>query len=699
MRISLRRLAAAVLSVSFLVPLAVSAAGVEVLFDPHDRSKTLFPSNLFTVADFSQNTFRRVNLARPACTPAIRCGDIDVLNTLDGFNVQPRLSIPFSGPIDASSVDSESVFLVSLGSTTGRGSVGDKVGINQIVWDPATNTLFAESDELLEQHTRYALVVTNRVRDARGDPVEGGKFERGDLLEGLAAGRRHGGGRIVAVSIFTTMSVTSALEKIRDQIKASHPAPASFNVGAPGQRAYFPITTVTGLIWNLQVTTGPTLTPVPLEGFAALGVHGPGVVGALAFGKYASPNYLGPDVTFPPLGTRAGTPAPQGTNEVQFNIVLPASPKPAAGYPVAIFGHGFTDHKLGAFLAVAASMAQRGIATIGINVVGHGFGPLGTVTVATTSGPVVVPSGGRGIDQNGDHVFANAEGSAAAAPRSLLGSADALRQTTVDIMQLVRQIQVGMDVDGDGSPDLDAGRIYYFGQSFGGIYGTIFLGVERDVRVGVPNVPGGPVIDIVRLSPGFRAAILTAAVAGHGLLNLPPLPPPSNFPQFNENSPLRDLPTVINNVPGAIALQEFFEQSEWATQVGNPVAYAPYLSKSPLPGNPLKSVIIQFAKGDKTVPNPTATALLRAGDLAGRATYYRNDLAFALGSGVRNPHTFLTNISPTAPLATLNALQAQAQIAAFFASDGSLTIDPDGAGPLFETPVVLPLPETLNFIP
>src|ERR1700730_12919069 len=137
MRITLRRLAAAVLSVCFFAPLAVSAAGVEVLFDPHDRTKALFPSNLFTVVDFSQNTFRRVNLDKPDCTVNIlRCQDIDVLNTLDGFNIQPRLSIPFSGPIDVSTVNSESVFLVSLGSTTGRRSVGDKVGINQIVWDP-----------------------------------------------------------------------------------------------------------------------------------------------------------------------------------------------------------------------------------------------------------------------------------------------------------------------------------------------------------------------------------------------------------------------------------------------------------------------------------------------------------------------------------------------------------------------------------
>ena len=63
-----------------------------------------------------------------------------------------------------------------------------------------------------------------------------------------------------------------------------------------------------------------------------------------------------------------------------------------------------------------------------------------------------------------------------------------------------------MDVDGDGTRDLDPSKISYFGQSFGGIYGTKFLAVEPDVRQGVVNVPGGAIIEIARLSPAFRGA-------------------------------------------------------------------------------------------------------------------------------------------------------------------------------------------------
>ncbi|HEX6720516.1 MAG TPA: hypothetical protein VF107_03055, partial [Burkholderiaceae bacterium] len=82
-----------------------------------------------------------------------------------------------------------------------------------------------------------------------------------------------------------------------------------------------------------------------------------------------------------------------------------------------------------------------------------------------------------------------------------------------------------------------------------------------------------------------------------------------------------------------------------------------------------------------------------------RMVYFRNDLAFALDSATpKNPHTFLTNIV-SGGLAPQIAIGTQTQIATFFASNGVTLIDPDGAGPLFEVPIVGPLPETLNFIP
>lgn len=701
MRSSARRAAFAVVLTS--LPVTASAAGVHVLFDAHNPERTLFPSDRFAVFDFSQNTFERVHLPRPDCNAQpIACEDIDVLDTLDGFNPQPRLTIPFSGAIDVASVTSDTIFLVSLGSTLGGGSFGHKVGINQIVWDPGSLTLHAESDELLEPHTRYALIVTSGVRDAQGHAIVGGRFDD-EAREALDGTRQHHHDRAVAATVFTTLSTTSVLEKIRNQVKAAAVAPVDFAIGTSGERAVFPFSPAVSAVQHRQVGTSAFVNvPLPTILLTGLALPGTGAIGQLAYGRFSSPNYLAPGAFVTPVGTRTGVPVVHGSSTIYFSLFTPATPRPANGWPVAIVGHGFGDSREGLPFTVAGSLAHQGIATIAINVVGHGGGPLGTITVTTPAQTVTFPSGGRGVDQNGDGAIDGTEGSSAVRPSSLLGSTDGLRQTVTDLMQLVREIQAGIDIDGDGTPDLDPAHIYYTGQSFGGIYGTMFLAIEPDVHVGVPNVPGGPAIEIIRLSPFFRNALFAPAAAAHGLVNNPGGATPGE--QIIENIPLRDEPVRINDVPGAMALQEYIDRSQWAAEVGDPVTYAPHVRKSPLAGMTAKSVIIQFAKGDQIVPNPTQTALVRAGDLADRATFFRTDLFYAtqprpLPAGVLPPlypHTFLNTFASAGSVAV--SLQAQAQIATFFATDGALTIDPDGAGPLFETPIALPLPETLNFL-
>jgi hypothetical protein len=126
------------------------------------------------------------------------------------------------------------------------------------------------------------------------------------------------------------------------------------------------------------------------------------------------------------------------------------------------------------------------------------------------------------------------------------------------------------------------------------------------------------------------------------------------------------------------------------------MAYAPHLRKSPLAGVAAKAVIYQFAKGDQIVPNPATTALLRAGDLADRATFYRHDVAFAENPQLpTNPHGFLATIDIPAFQAITQG--AQEQIATFFASEGAAVIHPEPAR-FFETPINLPLPEGLNYL-
>src|SRR5881396_2658676 len=111
-----------------LLPAFAQAGRVHALFSLETLAGGPFPSDLFTVADQSQNTGLRINLPKPDCLARPSdCEDLDVINTLDGFNLQPRLSIPFDGPIDVATATSKTVFLFKLGSTLPGRDSGNSV--------------------------------------------------------------------------------------------------------------------------------------------------------------------------------------------------------------------------------------------------------------------------------------------------------------------------------------------------------------------------------------------------------------------------------------------------------------------------------------------------------------------------------------------------------------------------------------------
>jgi hypothetical protein len=693
-----------------------SSSNVSVAFSTSDPDAAPFPSDRYTVTDATQLSERRIALPKPDC--ALRpndCDDVDVLNALDGFSVTPRFTVPFTGEIDPKTVSSDSVYLLHVGGREGL-RAGARVGINQIAWDGPSRTLSFKSDELLLEHARYLLVVTDRVRDTQGKRLGGGEWI--DSTTGQPVGRQaessryrddlgkavallpSDAGRPVGASLFTTQSATSELAQMARHVKAGTPTPIDFMVasrdGAPA-RALLDVAGINRMVFRRQV--GTTQFSESEQPLASLGVV-PDSVSRVAYGHFKSPNFLTSSLQIPATGTATGSPRQRGENQLLVQIFVPAGQKPAGGWPVVVFGHGFGDSLFGSPWSVASVFASYGMATASIHVMGHGGGPQGSLRAELANGAnVSLPAAGRGLDVNGDGAIAATEGSTAPAPYGLTGARDTLRQTVVDLAQLVRQFEAGVDVDGDGSADFDGRRVSYSGQSFGGVYGTMLLAVEPSLVAGVPNVGGGNLVEATRL--GSLRILRTLGLANRkpSLINLPPLadaPPPANL-QFDENMPLRDEPTLTRHVPGAMAIAAVFERTEWAQQAGAAAAYAPLIRKRPLPGQPPKPIIFQMAKGDMTMPNPTSSLVVRAGGFADRVTYFRNDLAIAANPALpKDPHGFLTTIGN--PAAKPLAIAAQRQVAEFLSSNGTRTIDPDGAQPLFETPLAGPLPEALHYI-
>ena len=175
-------------------------------------------------------------------------------------------------------------------------------------------------------------------------------------------------------------------------------------------------------------------------------------------------------------------------------------------------------------------------------------------------------------------------------------------------MQLVRQIQVGVDVDGDGAVDLDASAIYYAGQSFGGIYGTMFLGVEPRSRPACRTCRAAR-SSRSRGSAGFRPlAGIALSRRMPSLLNVAP------SARYDSTRTSRCATSRRRSTPCPAR----WRSRRYSTGTVGAAGRQPGLVRAASASSrstAAKPVIIQFAKGDRTVPNPTASAILRAGAL------------------------------------------------------------------------------------
>lgn len=675
------------------------ASGVRVEFDPTRPEIGPFPSDFLTVEDGRQRTGRRINLPLPNCSGASSdCAEIASINQLDGFNPNARLSVKFSGKINPDTLG-EGVSYVWLDPViSGRfnlGPVGLVTSINQPIYDPATNTAFAKPDDMLESSRRYLIVITDAVRDLAGDPVEadegftlclakqlGGIYCQ-QLSDALTRVRSSlGNRRVVGASIYTSLSASAWYEEVLGVVNQT-----PVNFARTGANNVVPLDNVQGATFRQHVALAgdnqfsDTTLPVTAALIAQFGV------GRVAFGSFRSPRFLGLTLSIPIIPTLTAPEAAQ-TEEIFFHVWLPKGSAPPRGYPVLLAGHGITDSRFG-MPSVMAAANNLGFAVIAMNAVGHGNGPRSSFRITRNDGSVVeFPAPGRGLDVDGDGKIDDGEGCFVTSPGAPVGLRDCLRQTVVDYLQLIHGIRNGIDLDGDGRFDLDSSSISYFGQSLGGAYGALLTSVSPDISASVLNVPPGAGVDF-RLSQSFRLAL------GLPLLGLRQPVLLNKVGDFEDDFPLRYQPVKIRTTNGSAAIQDFYERFEWLEAVSGVDVLAPHMKQATLPGQPVKRVLFQMALGDRTVPNPSTTGLIRAANMVDQVSLYRFDIARTIDPTLpANPHTYLIPLG--SPASTIIGLATLQQGLTFLTSgttvvpDANAIVRPFLGRNLFETPAFLP---------
>ena len=297
-------------------------------------------------------------------------------------------------------------------------------------------------------------------------------------------------------------------------------------IGAPGIADIY--SGVIQLPYYLANSGGDTHSTAPLSTFWAADATQPDTaakfLGQVPCGAFAAGATL-PDgqTAQPSVSTTLCFPLPvKKTDELlPLLVTVPnansGQSKPANGWPVVIFQHGITRNR-GDALAVAPALAAAGFVVLSIDLPLHGISassPLAALRQAgrersfdldlvnnstTAPGPDGTPDG------SGQH-FINLA--------SLITSRDNLRQAMADLLGLSKSI-AGIDLDADGTPDLDASQVRFLGHSLGGVVGASYLSLDSSVGAATLAMPGMGIGKLLDASGAF-GPVVSAGLAASGV--------------------------------------------------------------------------------------------------------------------------------------------------------------------------------------
>jgi hypothetical protein len=413
-------------------------------------------------------------------------------------------------------------------------------------YERETNTLIMKPMIPMRSATTYAAVITKRVTGPDGNPARSPFATINDASQTLALAALPGCLGEYGLSIddvaftwtFTTQDLYHDYRMVRDglygqgelaRVGSDFPAEVSVirdgRVPAPG-------------VDNLKIVPGNVSADLFIKLMSDFGsLSAAGIEQAkteLSFIDYSVIGEIDSPQFFPrydksgqllPLYEQVwDLEKPPRREGVPFWLFVPKNRKGPA--PVAIFIHGHGSTKFDGS-AVAPTFARMGVATLAIDAPSHGVDL--PVVQQNLARALFQPYGlgpfaegilaGRALDWNGDGLL---ESGADYWVSYLPHTRDMVRQTMVDVMQVVRTLQSfdgsrrwKHDLNGDGTPELagdfdadgtvDVGGdqpVQIMGGSLGGINSALAAGVEPRIESAVAVVPGGMLSEI-----GFRSSL------------------------------------------------------------------------------------------------------------------------------------------------------------------------------------------------
>jgi hypothetical protein len=514
----------------------------------------------------------------------------ELLRGYRGFGTSMNPMFSFTGPVDPTTLTTNTVRLIKMGATP------SVIPVEIEVADDQKRVQLNLVKPPLDPDTSYAVVLSKGIKDIEGRPVI--PMSAGQLLLGKSAVAIDGVSQLESVEHDSARQ----LEPVRQEMTT-----ILDQLGRENVVAAWPFTTMEILptlkqARHMAKTLNVDPDPQAITSKSALNavLDFPAAVVSLwrvkkvFYGTIKTVDFIDPE-------TRERYPdGKYKIRDIPFVMSIPNNADPSKPLPVVMFGHGLmTERRF--VLSVADSLAAKGFAGIAIDFAFHGErthcswnGPACIPNPLSEQGDMICPDpckGGStcGVDgkcygSNGQQTdfsewpiignYYQASGAAFVDVASIPGSRDHFLQGITDLGALSRSIRKGNWAKAIGYA-LDTSKINYVGQSLGGIMGALYTPLDENIERVVLNVPGANMV------PLFQESIL---FSGH--INA-----------------LLDREGIEH---GSDDHKKFLNLARWFVDTVDPANVAKYLIKEPMPGVGMpkgRDVMIQMALADFIIPN------------------------------------------------------------------------------------------------